>query len=299
MNRRRFLALAGGAGLAASGLACTRWSDDTWNLQVHQVEIPLPHLPQWAENLKIAHLSDLHIGQDVPDDFIRQALKLAQQQAPDLIVFTGDFVSYNWENLRRMRSAFKALQAKYGVFACLGNHDSFCDREKHVCAELRQTGVQVLDNDAVCIGSNLWLAGLGDPTTQRDNLSQTMHNVPAEACCIMLSHAPDPIDQAAKAGVDLILAGHTHGGQVNLPVIGPPLVPAKHGPKYAQGLFSHQNTRMFVTRGIGVVPPAYRLNCSPEVAILTLKKADRQLPDGHFGIDFRPVVRKLRLLRWS
>lgn len=299
MNRRRFLALAGGAGLAISGLACTRWTDDTWNLQVNQVEVPLPHLPQWAENLKIAHLSDLHVGQDVPDDFIRQALKLAQQEKPDLIILTGDFVSYNWENLRRMRSAFRVLKAKFGVFACLGNHDSFCDREKHVCAELKHAGVQVLDNDAVQIGQSFWLAGLGDPTTQRDDLQQALRNVPADACCLLMSHAPDAIDQAAQAGVDLVLAGHTHGGQVCLPVIGPPLVPAKHGPKYAQGLFSHKQTRMFVTRGIGVVTPAYRLNCPPEVAILTLKRADQRLPDGQFGIDFRPVVRKLRILRWG
>jgi len=133
-----------------------------------------------------------------------------------------------------------------------------------------------------------------DPVTEREDLDKALAEVPDEAVSILLSHTPDIIEPATAAGVDLMVAGHTHGGQIVLPFIGPPVVPSKFGAKYAWGLFNHSGTRLAVTRGVGMITPRIRFRCRPEVVLLTLRRDDRKLSTGGPEHDMRPQVRQMR-----
>jgi uncharacterized protein len=297
MNRRRFLgvAAAGTAAVAATGLVCAH-GESTWDLGLSRLQVPLPRLPAALDGLRIAHLSDLHCGRDVPAEFISRALAMATATRADLIVLTGDFVSYDWRNLLRVQDGLRALRAPLGVFACLGNHDNSRGRAPHVTGILQDCGVRVLCNEAVPLddAASAWLVGLGDPTTDQHDFDAALRDVPEGVCKVMLAHGPDIVDAAADLALDLSLVGHTHGGQVNLPFIGPPVVPTRYGPRFAAGLFSVRGSRLFVTRGVGIVPPVGRYRCPPEVALLTLRRADWGLSSGAPGLDLRPLIRATR-----
>jgi hypothetical protein len=297
MDRRRFVSTASVAmaGVAVTGLACAS-GDTTWDLGLSRLEVPVPRLPAALDGLRIAHLTDLHCGRDVPAAFVNRALAMAADTHADMIALTGDFVSYDWRNLRRVRAALQALRAPRGVFACLGNHDTLYSRAPHVTRILQDCGIRVLSNEALPLddAGALWVIGIADPTTQQHDFDAALRHVPQGACKVLLSHAPDIADAAADLALDLALVGHTHGGQVNLPLIGPPIVPTRYGPRFAAGLFSVRGTRLFVNRGVGIVPPVGRFRCPPEVALLTLRRADWGLSSGASGLDLRPLIRTAR-----
>lgn len=294
MKRRRFLALAASAaaGLAAGTVACAQ-GQDTWALQVTRWRVPIPDLPRSLHGLTVAHLSDFHVGPEVPAGFVSRALHLTMQHKPDLIALTGDYISHDWRNLARIQRDLAALSAPLGVYACLGNHDSFCDRARFIRAGLRDAGISVLSNTAEPLRGHerAWVVGLDDPCTDHHDFDRALKHVPPGAFCLMLAHTPEVVASAEQLGVQLLLTGHTHGGQVNLPLIGPPVVPTR----YAWGLFARGVTRLIVNRGIGVVSPAVRFRCPPEVVLLTLCRGDWPLSEGQWGVDGRALAKRLRL----
>lgn len=298
MKRRRFLALAAGAtaGLAVGTAACAQ-GQDTWALQVTRWRVPLPELPRALDGVTVAHLSDFHVGQEVPAEFVGRALRLAMHHRPDLIALTGDYISHDWRNLASIRRDLAALDAPLGVYACLGNHDSFCDRARFIREGLQDAGVPVLSNAAhrLQVQDDAWVVGLDDPCTEHHDFDRALKDVPAGAFRLMLAHTPEVVGSAEQLGVDLLLTGHTHGGQVNLPLIGPPVVPTRYGPKYAWGLFARGVTRLVVNRGVGVVAPAVRYRCPPEVVLLTLCRGDWPLSQGQWGVDGRALAKRFRL----
>lgn len=298
MRRRRFLALTVGAaaGLAAGTAACAQ-GQDTWALRVTRWQVPLPGLPRALDGATVAHLSDFHVGQEVPADFVARALRLAMSHRPDLIALTGDYISHDWRNLFRIGEELAALDAPLGVYACLGNHDSFCDRARFIRDGLTDAGITVLGNSSRRLETHgdAWVVGLDDPCTGRHNFDRALRDVPADAFRLMIAHTPEVVASAEQLGIDLLLTGHTHGGQVNLPLIGPPVVPTRYGPRYAWGLFARGATRLVVNRGVGVVAPAIRYRCPPEVALLTLCRGDWPLSRGQWGVDGRAIARRFRL----
>jgi uncharacterized protein len=213
-----------------------------------------------------------------------------------MIVLAGDFVSYNWSNLRFIAQELVRLRAPLGVYACLGNHDTFCNRARHITRGLEDAHLTVLSNRTVGVPGHkgAWLVGVDDPCTGKCDFDLALRGVPHQEFRILLAHTPEIADAAADLGFDLALTGHTHGGQINLPLVGPPVVPTRYGPKYAWGLFDHRGTRLVVTRGVGVVEPTVRFRCPPEVVLLTLCREEGELPDGQWGIDGRAMVRRLR-----
>ena len=262
---------------------------DTWDLQVTRLDVPVPGLPAELDGMTVGHITDLHAGNDVPDAFVRKALQAVADARPDMIVLTGDYISYDWRNLLRIQRDLARLRPRLGVYACLGNHDVYVGRQRHITEILEQAGVHVLVNSALPFPGrrDAWVVGLGDPVTEQQDFAAALDKVPPASFKLLLAHSSDVLDAAADLGVDLVLAGHTHGGQVSLPLIGPPIVPTKGGPKYAWGLFDCRGTRLFVNRGVGVVNPCVRLCCPPEVAILRLRKADWKLSEGRWGLDLR------------
>jgi predicted MPP superfamily phosphohydrolase len=298
MRLRRFakvLLLAAGLCVAGRTAYFAFW--ERYDLRVTQWDVPLPRWPEDLDGLRIAHLSDLHLEPALPDRYVSRVLELLNHVDADAIVFTGDLLSTDAAFAERYRQRFADVHAPLGKYAVLGNHDFVQDRSEPITRFLRETGWTVLRNESVPLpgtARRVWLLGIEDPTTGVADLEKALAGVPPEAVRVLLSHPPDYIDVASAVGLDLVLAGHTHGGQVVVPLLGPVIVPSKYGAKYAWGLFDMDGTRMEVTRGVGMVRPRVRFNCPPEIAVLQLRRGDVKLSKGLPERDFRPHIRRLR-----
>jgi hypothetical protein len=290
MSRRAFLRATGtliaGAAVSALGgaLYATRAEPD-W-IEVTDVPLPLPGLPEALLGLTIVHLSDFHAGPYVSAADVRRSVKRANTLAADVLVLTGDFVYQSARYGAFCAQELAALRSRYGILAVLGNHDIWNGADE-LAANLDRAGIRVLRNEAVSLiiaGTELWLVGLEDTgyagTDFGDfqeawqgvpaGLDQLLAGMPAGAPRILLVHTPDFCEMLPEGHVDLVLSGHTHGGQVSVPFLGPPIVPSCFGQKYAAGLVAGPRAPVYVNRGIGLIPPPVRLNCRPEVTRLRL-----------------------------
>lgn len=252
------------------------------------IDVPIANLSPELQGYTIAALSDLHYGGTfVPGRLLRRAVHLANDASPDLIVLLGDYALshsfvrtvsrwlYEWA-LPRMSDSLRALHAPDGVLAILGNHDYDYDPAK-VAAWLRSLGVRVLINDCVVIqkgNARLGVGGVDDWTHGKIDAHGGCASLAADVPRVVLSHNPDgALELASTARVDLVLAGHTHGGQIVLPWIG---APARHCSACdawsASGWITRAPVRLYVTTGVGVLLP-FRINCPAEVLIVRLVSA--------------------------
>lgn len=273
-SRRRWLArlgLGGGAVVTAGVLL-----DDRWDLRLTRLTVRLRRLPDAFDGFTIAHLTDIHRGSYVPEDFVRRAAEATTAAEPDLIVLTGDYVTRSTRFMASGAAALARLNAPCGTLAVLGNHDHWTDPDV-VSHLLRQTaGARVLKNETEFVirsGEQLAIAGLDDPVTKNHDLNAALATIPEGCPTVMLAHTPDITPPAAERGVDLVLAGHTHGGQVVLPWIGPPIVNSKYGRRFAAGLKQVRETQVYTNRGVGMAIVPFRVNCPPEVALITLRRS--------------------------
>jgi predicted MPP superfamily phosphohydrolase len=287
MNRRRFL--QGGAALAATG-ALAVGADallvEPRNVTVNRVEVPLSRLPEAFDGFTIAQLSDFHYDERFSAATIRKAVETANALQPNLTVLTGDFVTEpvlahrRHINLREAANAaepcgalLNKLKAEFGVMSVIGNHDGNTDpvRVKEI---LRDQGLPVMYDESNAIeraGKRIWIAGLDDNPDQTD-LRPALKGIPGDELVIVLVHEPDVADFISKYPVDLQLSGHSHGGQVRLPLIGPAYLPLL-GRKYPRGLRRIGPLTLYTNVGIGTMGLPIRLNCPPEVTLLTLRAA--------------------------
>jgi len=274
MSRRRWL--IGCGGVAAAGLVAGVACEDRWDLKTSRIEVKLRGLGKELDGFTIGHLTDLHRGSYIPASFVARAVKTANALEPDLITITGDFVTRSARFVVSCAQALKELSAPYGKVAVLGNHDYWTDAEE-VTRELTDTAdVQVLKNRSILIvqgDSALTIAGLDDPVTGHDDFDATLANAPGDVPVVLLAHQPDIIEEAARRKIGLVLAGHTHGGQIVIPGLGPPVVNSRYGRRYASGLNHLANTAVYTNRGVGMAVLPVRLNCPPEVALITLRTA--------------------------
>ncbi len=278
VTRRRFLKLMGvlsvTAGMSAAG-AAYGFNVEPNQLQVERVTIPLMRLPGAFDGVTIAQLSDLHYGPYVSAEHIAQAVQQTNALQPDAIVLTGDLVNMSWRYIQPCMEIIAKLEAPLGVFAVLGNHDYWIGHLELMLASLKKTDIRLLRNQAAPLTrarATMYLVGIDDLWQKLADLRRALTNVPHNACKIALMHEPDFADVAAQAEIDLQLSGHSHGGQVRLPFFGPLVLP-KYGEKYPMGLARVGNfTQVYTTRGVGVLPPAVRLNCPPEITLLTLTR---------------------------
>jgi predicted MPP superfamily phosphohydrolase len=276
MTRRQFLRVVGLGALAAAGgsLGYQLWQE-RWNLELTERQVRLPGLPAGFAGLRVAHLTDLHLGRFVPAKFVRRAVELTRRMRADLVVVTGDFVGDRATEAEPCAEALEPLSAPLGVFATLGNHDVWAGQEA-VVAALREAGLEVLINEPRELErgrDRLFLLGVNDSATQQDDLYRACHKLPRRGTRLLLAHSPDILPRAEDFRLDLVLAGHTHGGQVNLPWIGPPVVNIGLGREYVAGLRRWGRTQVYVSRGVGMIAPPIRFRCRPEVALLTLQPA--------------------------
>jgi uncharacterized protein len=252
--------------------------------QLRRVDIGLRRLPQEFDGFTIAQLSDFHYDPHFCVIPITAAIKVVNGLTPDLIALTGDFVTVPLgagDSERRPEAARDAqpcarllgeLRAKLGSVAVLGNHDYFSDPEE-VTAALQASGIRVLRNGAFPVERNkavLWLAGVDDALGGAADLKQTLRQIPSGDATILMCHEPDFADEAAGYEIDVQLSGHSHGGQIRLPLIGPPFLPPM-GKKYPWGLRQIRNMMLYTNCGIGTIRLPVRWNCPPEITLLTLR----------------------------
>jgi len=273
MERRRFLRLACG-GLVAASAACAAgpaWAlllEPSW-LAREQVKVRLPNPAPSLSGLRIVFLSDLHCGPHVDPPHIRRAVRMAREAAPHLVLLGGDFVSGSAAYADACARELASLQAPLGVYACLGNHDYWTDPDA-VTEALHRAGIRVLRNAGLEVADRLWVAAVDDVWEGQPSLEAALRGMPTGALAVLLAHEPDYADTVAADGrIALMLSGHTHGGQVRLPLFGPLVLPYL-GQRYPAGLYTLGEMTLYVTRGVGLVAPPVRLNCRPEVTVLTL-----------------------------
>ena len=256
--------MAGGGGAYAILL------EPQW-LAVERVRVRLKRLAPKLDGFRVAQLSDLHRGQCVLEEDIHRAVDLTNRLKPDLVVLTGDYVTGSEEYAESCARALGDLCAAHGVLAILGNHDHWTDADA-VQRALESNGIRVLRNDAVPIEHNharLWVAGVDDVWEEKADLNAALRGVPKSEATILLAHEPDYADTASRFPVDLQLSGHSHGGQVRLPLIGAPQLPYL-GTKYPWGLRAVGAMQVYTNRGIGMISPPVRFGCRPEITLLTL-----------------------------
>ncbi len=247
-------------------------------LIVHQETIQIDNLPKELSGLRIALIADIHSGGPfIDDNKLRQIVELTNQQNPDLIVLLGDYMSPNSWHSQRVEpevtaAAMKNLHAPLGVYAVLGNHDWWYNGGK-VRRAFEANGIPVLDDEVAEVkwqNGSFWLVGLADFWTRPQHVSETRAKVPQDAPVIAITHNPD-VFPGLPQSVPLLLTAHTHGGQVNLPLIGTPIVPSRFGRKYTAGHVFENGHHMFVTTGIGTSILPIRFRVPPEIVILTIK----------------------------
>lgn len=244
------------------------------SIEVSEHHIHVPNLPQRFAGLRIVHLTDIHHGLYLPLQAVMDAVELANRLEPDVVALTGDFVTYSRSYIEPVAQVLGALKARYGVFATLGNHD-FRVGADAVTRALRRAGIDVLRNHNASIrrsGQTLYVAGIEDLGYKPD-LTRALRGIPEGAPVVLLSHNPGIIRKAARAGVGLVLSGHTHGGQFKLPVLGSIYGKPLERTRFKSGLDSMGATQIYVSRGIGTVVLPLRYNCPAEIPLLHLHPA--------------------------
>jgi predicted MPP superfamily phosphohydrolase len=261
------------AAAAAGIIADARWWEPH-RLVVERLSLAFPDLPPGLEGLRMVQLSDFHRSAVVGQWEIEQAVARANSLAPDLMVLTGDYVTVGRGYAEPCAAVLSALRAPLGRYAILGNHDYRVGAEA-VAAALRHAGLTVLRNQARPVGrgrADLWLIGMDDATFRKHDVVAALKGVPVAGFKVALMHEPDLADEIARYPVQLQLSGHSHGGQICLPGIGPLHLP-KLGRRYPMGLYRVGPLRLYTNRGVGRIQPAVRLNCPPEITLITLRRA--------------------------
>lgn len=285
MTRRRFLHFIASFGAATTaGVLVDATAFEPREPVVNQVTVPLRRLPKGLDGFTIAHLSDLHYHPLFTAKPITDAVRLVNRLLPDLVVLTGDYVTVPLFGSRRLSESLsrsqvepcahllRALQPKLGTFAVMGNHDQRAHPDL-ISSCLAAEKIWVLRNQSLPIyksGSRLWLAGVDDVLTGHAKLEQALHKIPSSETTVLLAHEPDFADHASRFPVDLQLSGHSHGGQVRLPLLGAPYLP-ELGRKYPWGLRHLGNMALYTNVGLGSIRLPIRWNCAPEVTLLKLR----------------------------
>jgi predicted MPP superfamily phosphohydrolase len=210
-------------------------------------------------------MSDIHLWPYTPKKLIQRSVKLTNQLQPDLVVLTGDFVWRIREAAFEIAPLLAGLNARYGVYSVMGNHDYWLDIHA-IQAAFDASRLPVLYNKGLSIGVGkavLFLAGMDDGWAGHPNLKLALDQAPSGSPVILLLHAPDLADETCQdPRIMLQLSGHTHGGQVLFPRK-PPFVHSHMGKKYHSGLFKIQNSWLYTNRGLGTIAVPFRINCAP------------------------------------
>lgn len=274
-------------------LLCITWLIDAFcfepeTLTITKLDVETPSWPAGTAPLRAVFLSDIHIDPiHMPPSRVNKIVREVNSLHPDIVLLGGDYVGGDWLTLHRSRKivvrtaednaresaglkALGVLSAPLGVYAVLGNHDCWWSCEE-VRRQLMTSGITVLVNQAALVrrpGGNIWIAGMANKTTSRPDFAAALRNVPSDAATISLIHEPDPFTRHPEA--KLILAGHTHAGQVRFPVIGGIIRNSRYQEETAKGWLVRNDRILIVTRGLGESGLPLRFGAPPQIMLLTI-----------------------------
>ncbi|NIA13496.1 MAG: hypothetical protein GWP08_05400 [Nitrospiraceae bacterium] len=285
VSRRKFLArsASGMAGVAVAGVGGHASLVAPARLKVERYDMPIQGLPPEFDGLRLVHVSDTHYGPFTSKAFLEKAAEQANALDGDLVVMTGDYVHFTPDSIEPGIALLENFQARYGSVAVMGNHE-FWEGVGRCRRQLDRIGVPRIDNDRLFLtpdglqkspvpGHSLCVAGLTDHIMDEISFDKALHGVPDDMPRLLLSHNPDPTELVPREHrVDLMLAGHTHGGQINLPLVGPPPVSMEYGTKYIGGLCQGPRCPVVVSRGIGIALLPLRFRVPPELVLVTLHR---------------------------
>src|ERR1035437_177349 len=279
-TRRRFLL---GSAIAAGGMALYSSEIARHEISITIRTIPIDNLPDAFHNFRIAQISDIHFDEFTEASFLRRVIAHVNSLSADLVLLTGDYISFGPLGRDFAKGALHRCAEVLRTIACpqrfavMGNHDSFLGAPI-IHPILTAVDIPLLVNEYVPIerdGKRLWLCGMHDPVTHVPELDRAIPAKP-DGPVLLMCHAPDYADDviAHPRGhlIDFMVSGHSHGGQVRLPFIGPVILPFG-GRKYVEGLFRFGRVQLYVNRGIGAVGLPFRLNCPPEITLFTLQRS--------------------------
>ncbi len=292
IDRRSFLkGMAGVLGVSALGVGKGYANTDKNEIVLERIPVKIPNLPEAFRGFKIAQLSDLHSSPLVAMEHLRAAANLAASENPDLVVLTGDYIGHKMrtylaethefdrEYVDNIVHAFSVLNPPHGIFSVLGNHDFWSGPEatQYIIEKFSEgMGARWLRNDRVELQQgkdSIQLIGVDDLWQDSFSLRTAYKKVDPGRTRILLSHNPEVNEEFQwnpGLSAELILSGHTHGGQIVLPFIGPPFLPGINNKKFIGGLVEEKGIQTYVTRGIGHLVVPLRFNCPPEVSLIEL-----------------------------
>ncbi|MNI41950.1 putative metallophosphoesterase [compost metagenome] len=281
INRRSFLkkALLTGAGVLSAGGLLSGYSygiEPKW-MEITQVKLTFDRLPPAFHGKRLLQFSDIHVGLNFDLMDLSRIVDIITEQEADLICFTGDFFdSWISEDPDRTSEVLTRLQAPLGKWAAIGNHDYYAG-SKETVRILKNGGFTTLINshtNLTSASSTIQLAGVDDMSRGKPNLTAAVKGANKDLFTILLSHSANFADQAIKEAIDLQLSGHSHGGQVRLPFIGP-LVTPPNGDKYVMGHYHVPGSQLqvYTNRGIGTSIHPIRFMCRPEITVITLQSS--------------------------
>lgn len=249
--------------------------NDVYDIEVTKHEVLIDDLPEQFDGYRIAFMTDTHVASFMRRAFYREVVSQVHRFDPDIAIFGGDFVTFR-RDITLMAELLGDVRARDGVFAILGNHDYWAGADL-VQEQLGARGVQFIVNRSVMLargGAKVPLIGIDEMYRGTPDPELAFRNLPPDGPCIGVSHHPDIIDLLGGRRLDLLVCGHTHGGQIRFPFFGAVVVPSMHEGEYAAGFHRVGRVLMYVSRGIGSIPPL-RILCRPEVATFILKRGTR------------------------
>jgi predicted MPP superfamily phosphohydrolase len=247
--------------------------DEANSLSLERVNIDLERIPKNLDGFKIIHLSDIHHSPFTNIEHIKRAVKIANRLKPDMFVLTGDYVSHETQYIAPVAKVLGKLRSEFGTYACLGNHDHWTDAAS-VTGHFREEGINVLINEGFRFegrGGSFWLAGVDDHMVGLTDVPAALKGSYPDEMKLLLAHNPIIFRKAVRAGVDLTLSGHTHGGQVKIRDDEKRILPRR---RLSSGLHRRKSSQIYITRGIGTVVLPVRYQCPPEISLLTMRSAE-------------------------
>ncbi len=262
-------ALAVGAVAGASGATFRRTRP-----VLRRVEVAVPDLPAALDGYRIAQLSDLHMSGYTPPARVRRWVERVNALGAELVAITGDLITSGDAFVDEVGRVLGELRARDGVAMCMGNHDYFGDHRRLI-AGLSARGVEVLRNHGRLAGdgTRYWLAGVDDTWSRLADPGRALEGRPDGVPAIVLAHDPSLFERCAALGATLVLSGHTHGGQVAVPLLGRFLNPARLASRYTAGLYRRGRSHLYVSRGAGTTGPPLRIGAPSEITLITLRRA--------------------------